>query len=113
MRYTFDATYGALYVYLVNEPGPSVRQVDVGGGVVVDLGESGVAEGIEILSPLASVDVDRIVTAFGLSDSQAAYLRFVLDSVVATSTVQVREVSHTLLLDGARNQYSGNALAIA
>jgi len=59
MRWTFDVNANALYVYLVE--GAPTRQVELGGGVIVDVDDADTVVGVEVLSPGANFPRDELL----------------------------------------------------
>ena len=83
MRYEHDAVSRALYVYLQDDP--IARQVEMDDGVIVDIGASDRAVGLEVLSPEDGWDAEAIIDRWGLDDHTAGYLRFLSVAVTANS----------------------------
>jgi uncharacterized protein YuzE len=62
MRWSYDLSANALYIYLTDEG--VVGQVEMPDGVIVDVDKDGHAVGIEVLSPDAGWDVAAVVQRF-------------------------------------------------
>jgi uncharacterized protein YuzE len=59
MRWIFDVSANALYVYLT-ELRPD-RQIELGDGIVVDLSADGAPSGVELLNPYPSPALERLI----------------------------------------------------
>lgn len=72
MRYDYDVAADALYVRFGNEA--PRRQVRLGDGTIVDLGENDAVVGVEVLVPSSIWDPDAIVRRWPLKPEELKLL---------------------------------------
>ncbi len=72
MRYDYDVAADALYVRLGDDP--PRRQVRLGDGTIVDLGENDVVVGVEVLVPSSFWDPDAIAERWPLQPEELELL---------------------------------------
>jgi uncharacterized protein YuzE len=93
MKWTFDIEANALYVSLTDDA--TDRQIDLSGGVVVDVSLNGTPTGVEILNPhpvRALVELERV----GVAPDAAANIRFlVTKAFLHTGVEYIRATGRT------------------
>lgn len=104
MRWTYDASLGALYVYLRDTEEKIAGQVELPDGVVVDVDSEGRAVGIEILAAYAPWSVGSVAVRFDLDDDTVAYLAWLASS----DLLHVRPVERDLEVTGVTSGASEN-----
>ncbi|HMF83882.1 MAG TPA: DUF2283 domain-containing protein [Acidimicrobiia bacterium] len=100
MRWTYDLSGNALYIYVQDRPVSG--QVEMADGTVVDVDEHGMAVGIEVLSPEQGWDVDAVLERFHLDDDAKRSLGFILMSPLLMRTPPRRERTVDVTTTGER-----------
>ena len=106
MRWTYDATAGALYVYL--RTGQPVQQVEMPDGVIVDLNASAQVVGIEVLSAGAGWDWLTIAEQFGLTEAEIGFIHQLATSPLVHMRTSQDEPASSLTRE--RTEAAGSAI---
>jgi uncharacterized protein YuzE len=100
MRWTYDLSANALYVYLNDQS--VAGQIEMPDGTIVDVDAEGAATGIEVLSPAEGWDVNAIMERFRLDEDTRKSLGFFLMSPLMMRTPARREPKVALTTTGER-----------
>jgi uncharacterized protein YuzE len=74
MRWTYDASVGALYIDV--RPGEIESQVEMADGVIVDITSTVSIVGLEVLDPERPWNLDAVAERFGLSAEERDTIKF-------------------------------------
>lgn len=84
MRWTYDLSASALYIYLRDED--VAETVEMDDGLTVDVSAGGEVVGIEVLSPEVGWDLAAVVTRFELGEDEQASLALLVRSPLLMKT---------------------------